>query len=210
MRPAETTVFGFGSLSLSVISAPHWPQLEAHRQLEAVEYVRPRHDEDHRHANEPGSTAMSADGARAGRPYVLHVSFTIRPARPMHKPAQPYAASLSRPCAGVVVSKVHLDGCCFDDPVDAAVIADFARRMPFTPWKPPEKAFSELQGVARGEPKLVAIVAVMRKLSRAVYGMRRRERVRVILMGGKASGTNLLVSGVFHARDHSGAMYLCT
>jgi transposase len=35
------------------------------------------------------------------------------------------------------------------DAVDAEVIADFARRMPFTPWQPPEKAVSELQAITR-------------------------------------------------------------
>ena len=35
------------------------------------------------------------------------------------------------------------------DQVDAEVIADYARRMPFTPWEPPEEAVSELQAIAR-------------------------------------------------------------
>lgn len=35
------------------------------------------------------------------------------------------------------------------DAVDAEVIADYARRMPFSPWKPPEEAVSELQAIAR-------------------------------------------------------------
>lgn len=35
------------------------------------------------------------------------------------------------------------------DAVDAEVIADYARRMPFTPWEPPEGAASELQAIAR-------------------------------------------------------------
>ena len=35
------------------------------------------------------------------------------------------------------------------DQVDAEVIADYARRMPFTPWKPPEEAITELQAIAR-------------------------------------------------------------
>lgn len=35
------------------------------------------------------------------------------------------------------------------DEVDAAVIADYARRMPFRPWQPPEEAVAELQAIAR-------------------------------------------------------------
>lgn len=35
------------------------------------------------------------------------------------------------------------------DRLDAEVIADFARRMPFSVWEPPEEAISELQAIAR-------------------------------------------------------------
>lgn len=35
------------------------------------------------------------------------------------------------------------------DAVDAAVIADYALRMPFTPWEPPAEAVRELQSIAR-------------------------------------------------------------
>lgn len=35
------------------------------------------------------------------------------------------------------------------DEVDAEVSADYARRMPFTPWEPPEEAITELQAIAR-------------------------------------------------------------
>jgi transposase len=35
------------------------------------------------------------------------------------------------------------------DEVDAEVIADYARRMPFRPWQPPEEAVTELQAIAR-------------------------------------------------------------
>ena len=163
---------------------------------------------------------MSADLARAGRPDASHVAFTILPSRQMHKAPSLHA----RTCAGIDVSKDHLDVCCFDaddqkrsrrftnspaghrrlitwlgtparvvvestgrygldltlalqategieimvanpkalcgfakaqmrrtktDEVDAEVIADYARRMPFRLWQPPEEALTELQAIAR-------------------------------------------------------------
>lgn len=33
--------------------------------------------------------------------------------------------------------------------IDAEVICDFAQRMKFVPWQPPEEAIMELRGIAR-------------------------------------------------------------
>jgi hypothetical protein len=108
----------------------------------------------------------------AGRP-----DATRRPFRALFFPALNKPASARTPTfVRIDVGKDQLEVCCFDaegrcrtrrfisalcgyanaqlrrtktGAVDAEVIADFARRMPFTLWEPPEEEVANLQAIPR-------------------------------------------------------------
>jgi transposase len=52
-------------------------------------------------------------------------------------------AKVARPFAEAVMSRTRTD------PVDAALLAEFAERMPFTPWARPDDADLSLRAFAR-------------------------------------------------------------
>jgi transposase len=64
-----------------------------------------------------------------------------------------------------------------NDQLDAAVLCEFAARMPFQAWRPPSAAALKLVAVARRKTKMQALVATMRKLLHAIYGMFKHDQL---------------------------------
>jgi transposase len=68
-----------------------------------------------------------------------------------------------------------------NDPIDAAMLRQFGRRMDFVPWPPPRRALTReaqalSKAVAAAKTRLQAIVALMRKLLPGLHAMWRTDQ----------------------------------